>query len=356
MRKGIFSLLLLFNSLFAGEELPDQWEFGLLWPQIQRFQEKGLLLPLIRERQEEIAQSLAHWRKKIPRLENGGFKEEMKGTLSPLAGGRGSSYLLRTKKSRSIYIVKPVDEALFCLNHPYHCASPFKDPLIRPKEDVPLYRSAQREALAYQVARLLGLAALTPETHLALLSDEHFFSIDERKKPTKNKKEKLCSVQLFQEGLIPLPDLAREWIAEGKSEEELLPLIRQGEVERLCLLIWILYDVDAHGHNICAYGPPPYRLMKIDNGLTFPEKNRSLLNGAALLPQAKLPLSEEGRERILHLPVKAIGEKIGLYECDEALGAYYERVKALQLLAQMETLSLQEIDQKLTLLCRPKRE
>ena len=145
------------------------------------------------------------------------------------------------------------------------------------------------------------------------------------------------------------------WLANKLSEETILTLVDQEDFENLFLLIWILYDTDAHAGNLYATRDENgiYHILKIDNGLTFPEKNCHLLNALYFFPQAKRPLSSQLCETIQHLPIKKIADKIFFFELEDALNAFYERVEVLQQVVRKKTYSLREIDLRLKALDLP---
>lgn len=213
----------------------------------------------------------------------------------------------------------------------------WKDKVIKPVEPdcinhrayIPCSRTAQAEALAYAIAQILGLGHLTPETHLALIPIDGV--------------EKLCSVQQYLPNIENLRDLAVEWLKADLSDATLLTLIDPTDFEDLFLLILLFYDTDAHANNIYARKDDSgiYHLIKLDNGLTFPDKNRQLFNALYLLPQARKKFSPQAIERIQTLPMEKLAEKFIEFEMQDAYGAFVERVENLK---QLTDYSMREID------------
>lgn len=329
--------------------------FGKLSHQIQRLEGKGLLEEMIEMRRDEIASIKTHWKEKISQFEDPDFLEELErllkeGSLTPSEKGCGSAYFLFDSEGHPRYVIKPFDEDILCLNNRKQFASPYNNLAFRARDAIPLYRCAQAEALSYAVASLLHLSHLTPSTHLAVVSHPQFFDIgDFLEQETKIDREKFCSIQTYLSDIENLSTLVEEWLEKDTSEEEILSAIDQEDFENLILLIWLFYDNDAHAGNLYAKKDAKgvYHLLKIDNGLTFPNKNSHLVNALHFLPHANNPLSEKACHLIQNLPLEAITEKIALFEMEEALDAFYERVDALKKLTQEKKYPIRELDFKL---------
>lgn len=214
----------------------------------------------------------------------------------------------------------PAERTYFLLDQnrdPKYVIKPNDERIVQVKAHIPLFRTAQAEALSSAFASILGMNRLTPETHLAKISLSE---------------EKLCSVQVYVSDVQTLFQIANEWLKQNVSDEQLLTLIDQTDLEDLFLLIWLLYDTDAHARNIYAKKDASgiYHLIKFDNGLTFPDKNGGLFNALALLPQAKNQLSARIINQIQNLPVEKLTKQILFFEMEDALKAFLERVKTLQ--------------------------
>ena len=328
---------------------------------------------MILKRREEIADIKDHWKEKLALSPQQQYMQEFhatlaSGTLTPAKQGCGAAYFLYDALNNPKYVIKPFDEDILCLNNRKEFASPYYSRVFRVRDQIPLYRSAQAEALSYAIAKLLDLEDLTPRTHMAIITHEDFHDIsDEALVKTslncyedlgKPVREKLCSIQTYIPHMRTLYSLVEEWLADNLPEKEILYQIEQENFENLFLLIWLLYDTDAHAGNlyVTEINKEKYRLLKIDNGLTFPEKNSHLLNALYFFPHAKIPPSKHLQKLVQNLPIEKMKEKICYFELDQALDAFEERVYVLQQLVKKGTLSLREIDMRLRALELPEGE
>ncbi len=349
---------------FYSVQPSDNLEFGRLWQQIKRLEQRGVLYEMILERREEIQAIKEYWKAKIPFIESPDLQKQLlfllkTGTLQASNHGCGAAYFLSNEQGIPQYVLKPIDEDILCLNNRKQFASPFNNRSFRVRNGIPLYRSAQAETLSFAIARLLGFEHLTPPTHLAVLSHEEFFDItDNLKKEERNiylpkmgppDREKLCSVQTYLAETKNLHDLVEDCLKNDFSDDEILHLIDYESFENLCLLIWLFYDTDAHAGNLYAKQDSKgvFHLLKIDNGLTFPDTNSHLLNALYFFPHAKSPPSPRICKIIETLPIKEITALIHLYEMDDALHAFLQRVEILQLLVKETSYSLRDIDIRL---------
>ncbi len=336
----------------------DHFQFGRLWPQIRRLEKNGLLYTMISERREEIETIKNHWQAKLSPLSFEGFNSLFQeGTLIRSEKGCGSAYFLLDKENKPQFVIKPFDEDILCLNNPKHFASPYNDKAIRVRDDIPLYRSAQAEALASAIAKTLGISNQTPATELAILSHDQFFDITEHLSTEasllyqtgKPDREKLCSVHPYLSDIKNLYELVEEWLEQNLAEETILTLIDQEDFEKLFLLIWLLYDTDAHAGNLYAQKDHNgvYHLLKLDNGLAFPDKNSHLLNALYFFPHSHRSLSKQSHLLIQNLPLDECISHFLFFEMEDALDAFLQRVAVLQELLAKNTYSLREIDTRL---------
>ena len=383
--KSLLLLLLLFSPLAACpktdldcDQIPplfslqpsDKFEFGRLWHHIKALEEKDLLYGMIQSRKAEIKAIKAHWKEKVPTFEDPLFQEELgqlsqSGSLTPSDQGCGAAYFLKDSEGAPRYVIKPFDEDILCLNNRKHFASPYNNRAFRVRVDIPLYRTAQAEALSYAIAKLLKLDRLIPATHLAIFTHPSFYDFGEKLKPADQAnlyalvgapdREKLCSVQKYVPDIEDLYHLVELWLEEGLSEQEILEQIPMDDFEDLVLLIWLLYDTDAHAGNLYVQKMKqgPYRLIKIDNGLTFPEKNSYLQNALYFFPHANRPLSARALHWLRNIPIEKITELIRFYELDKTLDAFYERVEILQKLADKSSYTMREIHVRMRALALP---
>lgn len=268
------------------------------------------------------------------------------GRLEAVADGVSGTYFLLSGNSRAL-VIKPIDEDCGCINNPKGEITVSKYSPIR--EDMPLYCSSLKETVAYQFAQALSLDAnIAPPTALALIESKKFFYLQEMSELTldvETPREKLCSVQEFIQDAKPLFEI---------NHKENAIQFDQKQFEELNLFIWALYDTDAHAGNILGVvlrhdenGQPIYGLKKIDNGLTFPERNRYLRNALAYLPNASCPLSDEGKQKLLNADVEALSEIMKEYKLDHAIPAFHKRMALLKELALQPAITLKEINDKL---------
>lgn len=269
-----------------------------------------------------------------------------KGMLVVNEGGSGGSYSLLDECDQPCFIVKPLDEEIFCLNNRKGFDSPLQ---IRVRPHIPLYRSCQASAAASAIAKLIGLTEITPITELAIIKNDLFCDLSY----PFGDKEKLCAVQIYIEDSEELHSHVQTLIAQGLSDDAIGALIDQTDFEQLLIFIWVCYDNDAHTGNIRTYKKPngKWGLKKIDNNLTFPEKNRGLTNCLQFFPNANKPLSESSRTLINQLPIAAIVEKLIFYDLKGSVNALKERLSLLQTVIKNPHITLEEIN---SVLCSAK--
>src|SRR5579872_1094824 len=351
----------------------DRFHFGHFWKEIRGWAELGLLNRLIHERRQEIKKLKEEWRPLIQVWRDMENREAylfldrliLEGELKPIEEGMGSSYCLFDADHVPRVIVKPADEDILCLHNRKHYGGPFpKKNSYRVRQEIPLYRSAQTDALCYEVGCMLGVPFVSPKTMLAILTSNAFFDIaDNLESVAKGKadKEKLCSVQEYVPDSENFMELIQKWIDQEASNEEIAERIDQTDFEDANFFIWVIYDTDAHAANFRAYvkridpltGNKVYGLKKIDNALAFPAKNKEEFNYLAFLPNAERTLSQRTRDRIRAIPVAAIIEKMHLYRLASCVAAFKERIEVLQQLAAREDLTIVEIDLRMQILQIP---
>jgi len=296
-------------------------------------------------RRESIAEQKEYWREVALKVDMAGFR------LVANSNGCGACYFLY-KGDTPLYVVKPVDEDIMCLNNRKGMAD-YRDGFVI-RDYIPLYRSAQTDVMAYRIAEIAGISDITPKTQMAILESNEFYdfidklSSDDKEGYGAPDREKLCSIQEY------VPDALDLWqVSHANSQDETIP-IDPRDFERVNLLIWLTYDTDAHLGNILAYvkevddeGNPTYGLSKVDNGLSFPEQNAWLRNNLTYFPNAEVPLSKEGREKILNLDIAAITKGMHDLELDKAIPAFLERIETLKEAISDDTITLREINNKM---------
>ncbi len=351
----------------------DTLHFGVFLHEMQRLKEEGLFDQTIALRREEIRAQKEHWAPFIKGQE-GEFSKEIErvlaeGKLVPNPSGAGSAYFLVDAEGVSRFVVKPVDEDIFCLNNRKEFGSIFNDVDHRVREDIPLYRSAQTDAFCWEIASLAGIEGATPIAVMGIIADEDFYDftqwIDSRSDREKffPDREKLVSIQEFIPDSQDLIELLHSFYQQELTDEELASHFDQKEFEEVCLLLWLNLDTDAHGANFRSYvkrvdekGHKVYGIKKIDNGLSFPEKNREYSNILAWLPNAIAPLSEDLKNKIANLPMEQILKRMDDYELTECKEAFKERIEILKELASRDTMTIGEIDLRFTVLAQEGKE
>lgn len=310
----------------------------------------------IRERQREVASQKERWRPFIEELKKGKeshFFDRMAKTLSGgalVAYGFGSAgaYFLLDAEGEPQFVIKPVDEHIFCLNNPRENSSVYNDEDHRVREGIPLYRSAQTDAACWEIATLAGLSTATAPAVLAIVDHPQFYG-----GALKTGREKLCSVQEYLPHTQKLNELAEGLLAQGLTPEEIGLQIDQSDFEEACLLTWLIYDNDANSTNFCIYEKSEqdsvgrYGLKKIDNDLSLPEKHTGYFNVLAYFPNALLVVSEDLREKIARLPVNELLAVLDRYELLGSKAPFLERLHLLQTLIKTEEISVAEIDERL---------
>jgi hypothetical protein len=367
------------HSLFDSNHLSlipsPTFPFGVFLKELELMKEKDLVFVAIKERIEEIDQQKEHWRSFIEEQKKEGnqdFYSEMasvmiEGKLIPSSSGCGSAYFLLDSAGTARYVVKPVDEDVFCLNNRKEFGSIFNDLQHRVREGIPLYRSAQTDAFCWEIASLAGLEKATPKTVMDILSNEGFYDFtygmgeQEKEKFIEQtgfqNREKLASIQEYVADSQDLIELLHEFYKEDLSDEEIASRFDQRDFEEACMFLWLSYDNDGHGGNFRTFikrvdenGKKIHGIKKIDNGLSFPESNTQYVNILTWVPNAIQPISQELKQKIIHLPVKLILNTMDKYELSRCKDAFKERVEVIQKLSQREGITLGEIDLRLTFL------
>jgi hypothetical protein len=377
------------SSLFQTDSssLPDTRDVSFLLPgtmhfyfclnELKHLKEEGLLLDMIKDCREEIHRQKEHWRPVVEQLKKENdpdfyraIERTLKeGNLVANPSGCGSAYFAIDEQAATRFVVKPVDEDIFCLNNRKEFGSIFHDSEHRVRDDIPLYRSAQTDVFCWEVASLAGLEETTPRTVMGIINRDEFydFTLQINTEEKENfilqtgmpDTEKLCSIQEFIPDSQDWVGLLQEFYSEGLSDEEIASRFDQNDFERVCMLLWLSYDTDAHGGNFRTYikrtdenGKKIYGIKKIDNGLSFPEKNTQYTNILAWAPNALMPISAELKQKIDCIPVEQILNRMDRYELSDCKEAFKERIDILKELSQRKEITINEIDLRLSFLSR----
>lgn len=346
------------DSPLPPPEIPlteDRWGFNHFWTEVKdNFSTVEELYGAIQDLYEKIETIKERFRPQthlFPEL-----------TIEPNEKrGVSGSYFMVDEEGKAHYIVKPLNEDAGCI-HSNGYATPFYSSPLR--THIPLYESSMREVLAYEIACSIGVGGIVPKTSLAIIESEKFHQFsdqirgDERSRYFElcppDDREKLCSVQEFVQNGKTLFEAIHELEGAGLSDDEITQRFDQDDFEAANILLWTTYDTDGHMGNFLVYpkgvdeiGNELLGLKKIDNGLAFPEKNRQLRNNLSYLPNAKLPLSEEGLRKIGAMDVEKLAQQFEKMGLESAIPALRERIPYLQKVAQEPGITLKEINRKL---------
>ena len=353
----------------------DSLHFGMFSYEIDHLKEEGLFYKTIAERRQEIRSQKKHWVSFIDTNKQGEDREFFskideilaEGKLTPNSSGAGSAYFLVDNEGIPRFVVKPVDEDIFCLNNRKELGSLFNDEEHRVREDIPLYRSAQTDAFCWEIASRAGLEGATPKAVMGILASGSFYDFTRWMEPADQEKffdetgfpdqEKLSSIQEYIPDSQDLVELLHSFYQENLSDEEIASRFDQKEFEQVCLFIWLTYDNDAHGGNFRSYvkrideqGKKIYGIKKIDNGLSFPEKNTEYVNILTWMPNAIAPISKDIKNKIAQLPTEQILKRMDDYELTNCKGAFQERMEVLKELVQRDGITIAEIDLRFSFL------
>jgi len=371
----------LFISTSFAETLDENlWGFAN-WQEIIRHHKTiDNLYQEIKERQNEISHLKNIYRPKTEQIKHfdslhlslnsiaesisqAGTYKISAGRLGLINEGISGSYFLFDEKNEARFVIKPLDEDIGALNNRKGFATPFDTSPVR--KNMPLYRSSMREYLAYRIAVTLGVSGIAPKTTLAILESEQFFDLQEgiswneaarySKECETQDKEKICSAQEFIPNTQSLFEVLEKLQSAGLSDEEIADRFDFQDVEDANILLWTTYDTDGHAGNFLVYskgvdsiGNEILGLKKIDNGLTFPDKNQQLRNALAFLPFSKRTLSEEGRRKIQAIPVESITAQLENFGLESSVAAFQQRIALLKEITTKPGITLKEINTQMS--------
>ena len=351
--------------------LDDIFHFGMLWEYIAKTHpDLTYICQEILERRKELVEQKADLKQYIDLYTDKSFAGSAcdilkTGRLIRSEDGAGSAYFLYDEAGVARFVVKPVDEDIFCLNNRKNFGSPLNEPDIRVRDDIPLYRSAQTDVLAYLVAKHLKMESITPKTVMMIIDSPSFYDISENISLQDNlnlpvisylaSKEKVCSVQEHVEGGVMMQNMVYEWLEAGKTEEEISSMLCNDDFEMANLFIWTCFDNDAHLGNFVLYPKEDglYGIKKVDNGLSFPEENSQMKNFLTFFTKAKTLLSPAMKEKIHSIPKQEILQSMQeLSMSPSCQNAFVERCQVIQALAEREGMTIYEMNLRLLLLGR----
>lgn len=361
------------SSMYNEVSPSDIFHWGYFWDYIK---DKNIsnetICGEIRARRKEIKGQKEHWRTYAEEHKELEFAEKFEralksGHIVPCEEGSGSAYFLYDQDNNPVFVIKPVDEDILCLNNRKYLASPFIGRSFRVRDEIPLYRSAQTDTLCYQLAEILGMPNITPKTEMRVIHSETFYDLTFHLADSEKEQflqfiggsdnEKLCSVQEFVPNSITMQHQVYEWLDAGATEI-LSADVCPEEFEDANLFVWTTYDTDAHPGNLLFYnkeikedGSAVRGIKKIDNGLSFPERNAEFTNFLMYFDNARAPISSKLREKISTLPIGPIIKSMQELEMSiSSMVAFVERVRVMQELCKRESLSIYEMNLRLMLL------
>lgn len=329
------------------------WKFFFFGPRLQEdFQTVEKLYAALLDLKRHIAETTEYFRERA-------FSFSALSVQQNEESGISGSYILIDSRGRRRFFVKPLDEEAGCI-HSQRFSSPLSACPFR--RGIDLYQSCMREVLASMMAKKLGVGNIVPKTVLGIIESDVFFDLENNIDPKElvrylqyfpeRQKEKLCSVQEYVEEGISLFEALHQMIENGLSDEQIERSFDQDDFENTHLLLWTIFDTDAHMGNFLVYpkgvdsvGNEILGIKKIDNGLAFPEKNVGFQSGLTFLPNAKKALSERMKRKILSLEAKDFEKdflKLGLEGSFDSLET---RISILKTLIEKKGITLREISE-----------
>ena len=354
---------------------------------------------LIKERRQEIAENLEQGRRLIDnfpystpqdRIMDAGMRSHVSelvsepGRMKLMAGGMGAARKLSDSTGRS-YIIKANDEDILALNNPKGNAS-LK--VSNPRNFIEAGFEAQSSAMAYDIARSIGLPHVTPRTTLAVLTSNDFHDIldgaHEKNDPAfiettgRPVKTKLCSVQDFVPNTVSLqekifdcqkecvkaairtdhPDFSNDQVnAEADRQLQLNPDLKRDEAEMaiediICsqtdhqsffetfFVSMLLGENDGNPDNIRLRENPdnpngPLLMFKVDNGLTFPYANTGISTWLVLFDALMdKELTKTNIDFIKNIDSDTLVSKVAaMGRRDGVASAFADRLLALKIVA-----------------------
>lgn len=296
----------------------------------------------VKDYQSRLDQQRDHFAKSIG-LENQ-FANRVKDctNIRDLESGTCGVYLAQNEDSTEKFIVKPADEAQTALHNGRNFATVLHN--ISAREEIPTNQQAINAALAYDVAMIVGIADITPETGLVVLESDKFNTNFATKSG-----QKLASAQKFIDDA--------EELEIYKRRDSDLDKINESDFQNINLLIWIIGAQDANKGNFLVHSEgdnEPKRLKLIDNDISFREgmsKRSGIFNGlSTFTKQMEKPLSEKSKTIISLIKLNKIVDKMSFYgKSENSINATIARINILKALVEKSDrtsspITLKEID------------
>jgi hypothetical protein len=270
--------------------------------------------------------------------------KKMATKLTRHEGGAGGAYFLKSPETgKLLAVVKPANEGPFQLHNAKGLAIPIDSPELVVREGISRFAEPYNEAMAYQIATLIGCDEIAPPTTLGIIEHEGFFLFQEKLDDpniaklfnVSGDKEKLCSIQAAVTNYTDLGEAMTVAGQEGKTVK-----LHQQDFEDCNLLIWVTGDQDAHTGNFMISNQPDasgaYRMKKIDNGLILGRAGmRNYLDNQLVTKvfdqNNSKPLSELSKQKIAAIRTDLIEMKmLDLGYESSSIDAMKARVKSLQ--------------------------
>lgn len=304
--------------------------------------------------------------------------ESSTATIQRVKGGQGGAY-----RSETI-VVKPKGEGICEAHNAKGNAYVTLDNCCR--DTIPLYHESEREAASYDIAVHLNLKHITPPTILAIVKNDSFshftdrlgVDVDVEKMKEKLPKitEKVCSVQANIPNCGELKDMMPKWEKKARDNlqdklqketpgsefteedfdkyfnEYLASIIDFDNLEDCNVLQWFTGENDGNLGNFLVVEKPlgKFGLIKIDNGLTYPEKNQDFDNGLNrfLHAQCMGPISQRAKQIIMDASPKKMEAILKDYALDGTIDAMLERTEVMKkIIEEFPDISHAEMDQRL---------
>ncbi len=265
--------------------------------------------------------------------------------LELITDGASGSYFLIDQDGTTQFIIKPMDEGIHSLNNPKGLRIFSTD--VRVIDSIPPYRTAEADMMAHLLMIEAGIPEVTPEVVIMMLDLDGFYDIsqDYDVDPPADLK-KLCSVQKFIPGAFSLFEFLHELQEKGLSDLEIAEQFDQDNYEMVMLFMWLIYETDGHMGNflVIPQSDGRFKIMKIDNSLSFPDKHTEYRNSLRYLDNSKQPLSDKAKRIIANIPTHKIIDHFTVLNMDYAISPFMKRVALLRELAQQDNITIKMVD------------
>lgn len=299
--------------------------------------------------------------------------EVAKGTavIRAASGGQGGAYF------GTGVVIKPKGESIGEVNNAKGNAFVTISPDTRVRDTIPTYQENEREAAGYEVAVHAGLQDITPPTILAIVKNEGFSDLSTRLNPEEKarflqhvgppNKEKLCTIQKMIPNATTFETTRENWEVELREKKDAqnekctlddwkdffaakCDQIDFRDFEGCSTLCWLTGENDGNQGNFMLYSKDNGKLgmMKIDNGLAFPEKNQDFVNNLAQTPLGAKQMSKEAKELIRKMDPDRICSSLQAYGLNNTIAATRVRIRVMQrLVHEFPTITHREMNLRL---------